>query len=86
MTPPKTRAIQYIPPGQRPRPRQRAIAVSTYRLTLTRETTGEVLHEWGGIPHDRVMPLLETMRRYLPFLAKAAAFREAWSKLAALFQ
>jgi hypothetical protein len=78
--PQKTKAL-YIPPGQQRQQRPRALALDTYRLTLSREGNGQIMHEWGGIPADKVRPLLEAMRRYLPFLAKAAAAKQAWDKL-----
>jgi hypothetical protein len=76
----------YIPPGERPRQRPRSLTLQTYRLTLTREATGETLHEWGGIPHDKVGPLLQAMQRYLPLLAKAAAAKQAWDRLMDLWR
>jgi hypothetical protein len=77
---------QYIPPGQQRRPPPRSLTLPTFRLTLSRESTGEVLHEWGGIPADKVRPLLQAMQRYLPFLAKAAAFKDAWDRLLGMFE
>lgn len=83
MSPP-TKAVQYIPPGQR---RQtRALAVPRYRLTLTRETDGAVMQEWSGIRHDQVGPLLNAIKHYSPLMGKVVAAKEAWDKLLALFQ
>lgn len=58
----------------------------TYKLVLLREDTGQIMHAWSQIPHDRVGPLLDTMRTYLPWLARAAAARDALDKLFALFK
>lgn len=79
--PQKTKAL-YIPPGQQRQQRPpRALALDTYRLTLSRESDGKIMHEWGAIPADKVRPLLQAMQRYLPFLAKAAAAKQAWDRL-----
>jgi hypothetical protein len=84
---PPTKAL-YLPPGQ-PRARARrprALALQTFRLTLEREATGEVMHQWSGIPQDKVGPLLQAMQRYLPWLAKAAAAKQTWDRLVDLFR
>jgi hypothetical protein len=63
-------------------------APATYRLVLERELpggAGEPIHSWGGIPHERVRPVLETLQAYLPWLARAAAAREALRKVLDLF-
>jgi hypothetical protein len=82
---PAPKAVQYIPPGQRRR-QPRALAVLSYRLTLTRESDGAVMQEWSGIPHDRVGPMLQAIQHYTPWLGKVAAAKEAWEKLVKLFQ
>ena len=64
-------------------------APATYRLRLERETpdgAGQTIHAWSGIPHERVGPLLETLAAYLPWLARAAAARDAFRKVADLFR
>ena len=87
MTRARSKALEYLPPGQQRRPPPpRSLSLATFRLTLSRESTGEVLHEWGGIPADKVRPLLQTMQRYLPILAKAAAFKQAWDRLLDMFE
>jgi hypothetical protein len=58
----------------------------TYRLVLLREDTGQILHAWSQIPQERVAPLLEVMQRYLPWLARAAAAKDALAKLLDLFR
>ncbi len=82
--PPSAKAL-YVPPGRRPPPPR---ARPTYRLRLERETAdgGVTLHTWSGIPHDRVKPLLSAMQSYLPFLVKAAAAKEAFTKVMDLFR
>lgn len=80
--PPQVKAL-YVPP----RPQQRRPALpATYRLRLERETDGAVLHTWSGIPHDKVGPVLKAMSQYLPFFAKAAAAKEAVTRLIDLFR
>jgi hypothetical protein len=77
----------YAPP--RARRRREVAAPATYRLRLERETpdgAGVTIHAWGGIPHARVGPLLEGLASYLPWLARAAAAREALRKVADLFR
>ncbi len=85
MTPPP-KAVQYIPPGQRRRPQTRALAMLTYRLTLTRESDGAVMQEWQRIPHERIGSLLKAIQNYSPLMGKVVAAKEAWDKLIALFQ
>jgi hypothetical protein len=69
-----------------PKPRQpRTHAPPTYRLTLEREG-GAVVYTWGAIPHEKVGPLLQTMRTYLPWMARAAAAKDALAKLLDLFR
>lgn len=85
MSPPP-KAVQYIPPGQRRRPQPRALALLTYRLTLTRESDNAVMQEWGRIPHDKIGPMLKAIQHYTPWLGKVAAAKEAWEKLVRLFQ
>jgi hypothetical protein len=76
----------YIPPkGQQRARREVERAPPTYRLVLLREDTGKVVHAWSGIPHDKVGLLLAAMQRYLPWFARAAAARDAFSKLMDLF-
>jgi len=86
MSPPPTKGVQYIPPGQRRRPAPRALAVLSYRLTLTRESDGAVMQEWTRIPHERVGALLKAIHHYSPLMGKVVAAKEAWDKLIALFQ
>lgn len=77
----------YAPP--RARRRREVVAPATYRLRLERETPdggGQTIHAWSGIPHARVGPLLETLAAYLPWLARAAAARDAFRKVAELFR
>ena len=78
----------YVPPRARRQQQRRDLVAPTYRLTLERETAAgrELVHTWGGIPHEKVGPLLQTMQSYLPWLARAAAAREALSKLVDLFR
>lgn len=84
MTPPtKTKAL-YIPPGARRAPARTAPA--TFRLTLTNEATGEVLHEWQRIPRDRVVPILQTLRRIFAATAFAQQAKQTWDKLMELFE
>jgi hypothetical protein len=84
MTPPtKTKAL-YLPPGA-PRRVPRAVAPTTFRLTLTNEATGEVLHEWQRIPRDRVMPVLQGLRRIFAASAFAVQAKQTWEKLMELF-
>lgn len=85
MSPPPTQKALYIPPGQRRR-QPRALAVLSYRLTLTRESDGAVMQEWSRIPHERVGPLLKAIQHYTPWLGKIAAAKDAWEKLLSLFQ
>jgi hypothetical protein len=75
-----------VSPRTRPRGEVRASAPPTYRLRLDREDTGQVIHVWSGIPHDRIGPLLQTMATYLPWIARAAAAREALARLMDLFR
>ena len=78
----------YAPPRAQRR-RREVSAPATYRLRLERETpdgAGQTIHAWSGIPHERVGPLLETLAAYLPWLARAAAAREALRKVAELFR
>lgn len=82
--PPTVKAI-LVRPGPARRREMRTAEPPTYRLLLQREDTGQVLHTWSGIPHDKVGPLLLAMQRYLPWLARAAAARDAISKLLDLF-
>lgn len=81
------KAILVPPRAQR---RRRDVSIPpTYRLRLERETAdggGQTIHSWSGIPHSRVGPLLETLAAYLPWLARAAAAREALAKVADLFR
>jgi len=82
--PPTVKAL-YVPP--RAQRQRREVRAPTYRLTLEREGgAGEVIHTWGGIPHERVGPLLQTMQAYLPWIARAAAARDALAKLMDLFR
>lgn len=77
----------YVPPkGQQRARREVERRPLTYRLVLQREDTGAVVHAWSGIPHDKVGLLLDAMQRYLPWFARAAAARDAFSKLADLFK
>ncbi len=85
MSPP-SKTVQYIPPGQRRRPAPRALAVLSYRLTLTRESDGVVMQEWSRIPHELVGHLLKAIQHYTPLMGKVVAAKEAWEKLMALFQ
>jgi len=85
VTPPP-KGMQYIPPGQRRRPAPRALALLTYRLTLTRESDGVVMQEWSRIPHERVGTLLKAIQHYSPLMGKVVAAKEAFDKLMALFQ
>lgn len=77
-----------VKPGARRGGPGRELRAPTYRLTLFRESPAgdEPVHSWGGIPHERVGPLLRTMQEYLPWLARAAAAREALGKLLDLFR
>jgi hypothetical protein len=84
VSPPPTKAI-YMPPGQQRR-RPRALALLTYRLTLTRESDGAVMQEWTRIPHERVGPLLKAIQHYSPLMGKVVAAKEAWEKLVRLFE
>lgn len=69
-------------PGRAMQPR----TAPTYKLVLLREDTGQIMHQWSQIPHDRVGPLLETMRTYLPWFVRASAAKEAIEKLMSLFK
>ncbi len=82
--PPVVKAIVVKP--SRPKQQQpRVQSAPTYRLTLEREG-GVVLYTWGGISHDKVGPLLQTLRTYLPWMARAAAAKDAFTKLLDLFR
>ena len=88
MAGPTTIKAIYAPP-RAPRRRREVAAPATYRLRLERETpdgAGQTIHAWSGIPHERVGPLLETLAAYLPWLARAAAARDAFRKVADLFR
>jgi hypothetical protein len=80
MTPPPTKQIAvYMPPaGRRVRVRP---AAASYCLKLEREGDGQILHQWSGIPHDKIGPLLTAMQNYLPWLAKAAAAKAAFDRV-----
>ena len=80
--PPVVKAIMVKPRTTREPREQRA---PTYRLTLEREG-GAVIYAWSGIPHDKVGPLLQTMRTYLPWMARASAAKDAIAKLLDLFR
>lgn len=83
--PPQVKAI-YVPPKSQQRQRREVERhPPTYRLVLLREDNGKVVHAWSGIPHDKVGLLLDAMQRYLPWFARAAAARDAFSKLMDLF-
>jgi hypothetical protein len=85
VTPPtKTKAL-YIPPGG-PRRAPARPALTTFRLTLTNEATGEVLHEWQRIPRDRVMPILQGLRRIFAASAFAVQAKQTWDRLMELFE
>jgi len=84
MPPAKTKAL-YIPPGGSRRAPARP-APATFRLTLTNEATGEVLHEWQRIPRDRVMPILQGLRRIFAATAFAVQAKQTWDKLMELFE
>jgi hypothetical protein len=87
-----TKAVTiYHPPGTGPRPRRRSMTrtpAPTYRIRLERvEASGQAttVHQWGGIPQERVKPILETLTDLLPWLQRAAATKDALRKLAELF-
>jgi len=85
VTPPtKTKAL-YIPPGA-PRRAPVRTAPTTFRLTLTNEATGEVLHEWQRIPRDRVVPILQGLSRIFAASAFAMQAKQTWDKLMELFE
>ena len=80
----------YVPPGRPARPPPRALrrASRTYRLRLERETAdgaGETLYTWSGIPHERIGPLIQSLAGGMPWLARAAAAKDALKKLFDLF-
>jgi hypothetical protein len=88
---PPVKAI-YVPPGRPARasaPRELRRAPKTYRLRLERETSdgaGETLYTWSGIPHERIGPLIQSLAGGLPWLARAAAAKDALGKLIDLFR
>jgi hypothetical protein len=81
----------YVPPSKVRAQRARAMTKApppTYRLKLERVAADgkqTTVHQWSGIPHYRVKPILETLESLLPWLARAAGAREALRKLAELF-
>ena len=91
MPPPRKVIAIYVPPRAARRRRHARADMSrppTYRLRLERETedgAGETIHTWGGIPHDPIAPVLQTLRTYLPWLARAATAREAFRRVLDLF-
>lgn len=85
--PPTTKAI-YVPPGRTQPRRELRRGPRTYRLRLERETAdgaGETLYTWGGIPHDRIAPLIQSLTGGMPWLVRAAAAKDALKKLFDLF-
>jgi hypothetical protein len=86
---PTAKAI-YVPPrpARASAPRALVRAPKTYRLRLERETSdggGETLYTWGGIPHERIGPLIQSLAGGMPWLARAAAAKDALRKLFDLF-
>lgn len=87
---PPTKAL-YIPPesARRAPPREVRRVPRTYRLRLERETAdgrGDTLYTWGGIPHERIGPLIQSLAGGMPWLARAAAAKDALGKLFDLFR